>query len=228
MFPATLLLMLLGWFAPASAHSALVASSPADGSTVSSIENGITLTFNEAIAEPAYVAVTAGTGEALPVDAEIDGAEVTAPLAGVVQSATKVTVAYRVVSADGHPVEGTIKFTYDPAGGTTSPTAPTTTAPTTVTPSPSATPTQPSTETASATPSATTPTAIPVPEETSSADSGGVPLWVWIVGVASIAALAAAAWLAFGKKDEDEPVAAEDAGEQAETGESSPEIDDQV
>lgn len=96
---------------PASAHAALVSTDPADGTSVETVPERVTLTFNENVGNPAYVAVTAPDGEQLAVDdvqavdrtvtASVDGSG----LRGVHE------LSYRVVSADGHPVKGTVVFT---------------------------------------------------------------------------------------------------------------------
>jgi methionine-rich copper-binding protein CopC len=96
---------------PASAHASLLSTDPADGASVVAVPEQVTLTFNENIANPAYVAITAPDGEQLEVtDARAVDHAVTATvepsgLRGVHE------MSYRVVSADGHPVKGTVVFT---------------------------------------------------------------------------------------------------------------------
>jgi methionine-rich copper-binding protein CopC len=110
-------LLVLG-AAPASAHAVLVSSSPASGSTVPTPPSGITLTFDEAVRAPAYIVVTGpGAVRADEGGARIQGARVTTGLRQTV-SAGRYSVAYRVVSDDGHPVEAV--FTYTVAAGATS------------------------------------------------------------------------------------------------------------
>ncbi len=71
----------------------------------------ISLTFNENIGKPAYVAVRAPDGTKVAVsNVSAVNAEVTAALAPSDQKG-RYTATYRVVSADGHPVEGTIRWT---------------------------------------------------------------------------------------------------------------------
>ncbi len=102
---------------PAGAHAALVGSDPGEGSSLAAAPTSITLTFNENVAQPAYVAVAAPDGSQVEVTAirAVDD-EVTATLADVGQKGT-FSASYRVVSADGHPVTGT--FTYDVTVGET-------------------------------------------------------------------------------------------------------------
>jgi len=94
----------------ASAHAALAGSDPEDGSTHTSAPTSVTLTFNENIASPAYVAVAAPDGSQVDVtDVRAVDDTVTATVADVDQRGTYST-SYRVVSADGHPVTGTLTY----------------------------------------------------------------------------------------------------------------------
>lgn len=95
---------------PASAHASLVGSDPEDGATLTTAPTAITFTFNENIGNPAYVSVIAPNGSKVAVsDVRAVDMEVTGTLADVDQKG-RYTAAYRVVSADGHPVQGTIHF----------------------------------------------------------------------------------------------------------------------
>ena len=95
---------------PASAHASLVGSDPEDGTTVAASPSTITFTFNENIANPAYISVTAPDGSKIDVSGvrAVD-TRITGTVAAVDQKG-RYTAAYRVVSADGHPVEGTIHY----------------------------------------------------------------------------------------------------------------------
>ena len=105
-----LLCLVLG-AGPAAAHASLVGSDPADGSSIEASPTSITFTFNETIGNPAYVAVRAPDGSKVGVsDVSAVDAEVSATLAASDQKG-RYTATYRVVSADGHPVEGTIRWT---------------------------------------------------------------------------------------------------------------------
>lgn len=119
-----LLVLLLAGAAPASAHAALRASDPEEGSVVRTAPTHITLTFTESVGlledsfrvygpdnrrvpveEPRHAAGAADTARAaLPPDLD-EGT---------------YTVAWRVVSADSHPVSGAFTFSI----GTPSPTPP--------------------------------------------------------------------------------------------------------
>lgn len=110
------LCLLLGHAAaPASAHATLVSSDPQDGASLDSEPRSVSVTFNEDVATPAQLQVTApdGTGVAEGEPA-IDGTTVTQTLRDSGQ-AGRYTVAYRVVSADGHPVSG--ELTYEVTSG---------------------------------------------------------------------------------------------------------------
>lgn len=120
----TLLVLLLAGAAPAGAHAALRASDPEDGSVVRTAPTHITLTFTESVGlledsfriygpdnrrvhmeEPEHAAGAADTARAaLPRDLD-EGT---------------YTVAWRVVSADSHPVSGAFTFSV----GKPSPTPP--------------------------------------------------------------------------------------------------------
>lgn len=96
---------------PASAHASLVGSDPEDGAALAAAPSAITFTFSENIGNPAYIAVTAPDGSTVDVGEvrAIDN-KVTTTLPEVDQKG-RYTASYRVVSADGHPVEGTIHYT---------------------------------------------------------------------------------------------------------------------
>ena len=112
---AGLLLVLL---APvrAWAHAELVESDPAVGATLAAVPSTVTLTFSEEVAEPARIAVTAPNGtQVQDGDAAVTDATVTQSIKpqDTAESAGSWTVAYRVLSIDGHPVTGETTFTVD-------------------------------------------------------------------------------------------------------------------
>lgn len=99
---------------PASAHASLLSSSPADGAKLAKAPKTVVLTFGERLL-PAGNAVTAtdlksNTRISLPAP-KIKGAKLTVAWPKSAR-ASKYRVAYRVVSADGHPVTGRITFSY--------------------------------------------------------------------------------------------------------------------
>ena len=105
----SLTLLLVG-SGPASAHASLVGSDPEDGATLAAAPTTITFTFSENIGNPAYVSVAAPNGSKIDVsDVRAVDNKVSSTVAEVNQKG-RYTAAYRVVSADGHPVEGTIHY----------------------------------------------------------------------------------------------------------------------
>jgi methionine-rich copper-binding protein CopC len=88
----------------------LVGSTPEDGATVETLPTQVTLEFSEEVGTPAFVEVTASDGTVVG-DGEPDvlAATVTQSLSRSGPSGT-YTIAYRVVSADGHSISGELTF----------------------------------------------------------------------------------------------------------------------
>lgn len=110
----TVALLVLGFaplgVGPASAHAALVSSDPRDGATLDRLPGRISFTFGEDVVSPAYVVVRAADGsDVTSGEPVVDGVRVIQELAGPVTG--EVTMAYRVVSVDGHPITGELAFT---------------------------------------------------------------------------------------------------------------------
>jgi methionine-rich copper-binding protein CopC len=118
---AAAVLATLGTAAPASAHTALHSSSPADGATLPAAPAQVRLGFTEApSADPLDLAVTLDRQVVPPAGpVRVEGNDVVAPVS--LPGPGTYTVAYRVVSSDGHPVTGTVRFTV--TGGSASPAA---------------------------------------------------------------------------------------------------------
>lgn len=127
--PALLLAVLVGalvlWSAastPAHAHDALIESDPADGATVDGSPEAITLTYSADILDvsPLVRITEDATGAATEITPVIDGPVATADLPEPLTNGDH-TVQWRVVSSDGHPIEGTFTITVtgstDPAVG---------------------------------------------------------------------------------------------------------------
>ncbi|WP_053204533.1 copper resistance CopC family protein [Jiangella muralis] len=103
--------------APAAvAHDQLVASTPEDGDTVSTPLTAIELVYSNSIsAEFTQVAVTGADGtEYQDGDPDVVGDTVTQAVRQLPDGA--YTIAWRVVSSDGHPIDGVIEFTVTGAG----------------------------------------------------------------------------------------------------------------
>jgi len=124
----------------AHAHSELASSVPENGAVLDAAPPEVILTFNEDLL-PDFVSVVASgpqgdIGE-LPITA-VEGPTATIAWPGQAP-AGEWTVSYRVVSQDGHPVEGSVSFAYEapsPSPASSSP-SPTSAAPTTSAPPPS-------------------------------------------------------------------------------------------
>ncbi|NUT69584.1 copper resistance CopC family protein [Pseudarthrobacter sp. C4D7] len=101
--------------APAQAHDSLDSSNPANGSTVSAMPAKIELTFDHTpIAINSIVRVEDATGtDQADGPVQIVDNVVSQPVKPGTPEG-KYTVVWRVVSSDGHPIEGTFTFT---AGG---------------------------------------------------------------------------------------------------------------
>jgi copper resistance protein C len=96
---------------PAFAHAELVSSDPGQGATVRALPSTVTLTFSETVRTPAFVEVTGPGGTDVAAgDLRIVDADVTQRL-GEPVGAGRYTLSYRITSADGHPVTGTVPFT---------------------------------------------------------------------------------------------------------------------
>ena len=94
----------------AQAHAGLVDSTPRDGATLDALPSEVTLTFTEDINPPAYVVVRHADDTALAEgEAQVEGALVRQPITA--GGPGDYTLAYSVVSADGHRVTGELSFT---------------------------------------------------------------------------------------------------------------------
>ena len=108
-----LLSLLVLTAAPAAAHAELIASDPTDGAQFDMAPERVALTFNQNVAPDFATVVVTGPDGTSVVDgaAVVDGPVVSVALLPLTASGT-YTVAYRVVSADGHPVEGKLGFEF--------------------------------------------------------------------------------------------------------------------
>lgn len=156
---------------PAAAHNSLKTATPAKNAQLATAPTEITLEFLQKL-DPAFTTIVLSdaaqqkipTGEPM-----VTGATGTISIDGPLTNGT-YTVAYRVVSADGHPVQGSYPFTVaDPAGAE---------APAPV--SPAAEPDPTATDAASASPASAT-----------GDDDGGGPGALAVVGVGIVLVLVA-------------------------------------
>jgi len=171
---AAAVLIASGALAPAAlAHSELVSSDPADGAILDAPPTTVSFTFNEPLM-PDFVRIIGTNPEGVTGDLPVSSVE--GPTARVdwpagAQGGTW-QVSYRVVSQDGHPIEGGITFSY--AGPSPSPTGalPTSAAPTSAAPT-------------SAAPTSAAPTsAAPSPSTSPAADTSGGTSGLLIAGLA--------------------------------------------
>lgn len=100
--------------APVSAHAELVSSTPRDGADAATLPRTVQLTFSGAVSSTgAFVVVTDPSGAQVAVGKpEVVDGTVTQQTTGG-GPAGEYVVAYRVVSADGHPISGELGFTVD-------------------------------------------------------------------------------------------------------------------
>jgi methionine-rich copper-binding protein CopC len=122
----------------ASAHNTLTSTSPADQETVQSLPPAVVLRFDQpAIAMGTQVVVTGPSGQVQQGQPRLVENTITEDLQSGAPAGT-YTVAWRVTSADGHPVSGAFSFTAKTAAATQLPTIPQTSPPATPTPTQSA------------------------------------------------------------------------------------------
>ena len=104
---------------PAAAHDELVSTNPTDGATLTEAPTSLELTYSGDIMDvdgANQVRVTNAAGESVTDGApDIDGKVVTQDLATAAADDT-YTVTWRVVSSDGHPIQGTFTYTVGQGG----------------------------------------------------------------------------------------------------------------
>ncbi len=106
---------------PAMAHNVLVSSDPANGSSVSAGPAQIRLVFDQPV-QAGFNTISVvgpdGSSRWEGGSAAVDGATVTAAVRPL-GPAGQYTIGYRILSADGHPVTGEVKFSLTTAGSGT-------------------------------------------------------------------------------------------------------------
>ncbi len=180
---------------PASAHNTLASSDPAEGATLATAPTQLTLVFDKSVPlETLSIEMIDSTGVRTDINGSVHGPngdkEILTPLPSIPPGA--VSVRWRLVGADGHPITGRVGFTVaappattpvaPPGGETTTPTTPVTAIAGPPTTTPTATPT-------------TTATTVAVP----TASSGGgfsepwkTPDWIrWFLRFGSYLAIIA-------------------------------------
>lgn len=97
--------------APAAAHNVLVASTPEDKATIAQAPAEVELIFDQIVQNqfPQVSVVDEDGAQYAEGEPEIVGETITQQIGAL--PAGDYTVAYRILSADGHPIEGSISFT---------------------------------------------------------------------------------------------------------------------
>lgn len=100
--------------APAAAHVELEAAVPAGGQLLTVPPDAVSLRFSDPLQRSfSQVAVTGPDGTAVAAGPPIpSGSEVRQPVRATMPGG--YVVAYRVLSRDGHPITGTLRFRYEP------------------------------------------------------------------------------------------------------------------
>jgi hypothetical protein len=166
----------VGFAGAASAHDVLISSSPADNATVTTAPSSLQFTFDQPVQNfDPVVSLVGPDGRQYATGTPSVSGNV---LTGTVDAGPtgRYTAAYRIVSADGHPVTGEIHFTLAGDGAA----SPGTTA--------GGATAAPSAGDVGASPSAAAATAPPA------ATSSGLSAWLWI-GLAIAAVVIAVAAL---------------------------------
>ncbi|KQS73218.1 hypothetical protein ASG41_00505 [Modestobacter sp. Leaf380] len=96
---------------PASAHTGLSGTLPADGAVVTEAPTTVTLSFSAAVRGPG-VTVTGPDGVGVGGEATVDGSVVTVPV--TLTTGGTHTVDWAVTSGDGHRLEGATTFDWAP------------------------------------------------------------------------------------------------------------------
>lgn len=115
-------LAMVGLATPASAHNALVDSNPKSGTALAAGPSTVSLTFDQPVQQGdnlTSLVVIGPNGDSWQGgDPQVAGSTVNAPLRPL-GPAGVYTIGYRILSNDGHPVSGEVKFTLTTAGSGT-------------------------------------------------------------------------------------------------------------
>ncbi|WNM25432.1 copper resistance CopC family protein [Demequina capsici] len=194
--PVLILLLALAAMLPASAasaHTSLVGTDPADGSTVSDLTQ-VSLEFTGEVLDLGTTLALVQGDQRIELDPTFPSA--TTVMAEVPALANgDWSLMYRVVAQDGHPLEGQVDFTVEGAAPSASASASPSTSPT-ASPTASASASEPTSGAASPSPS-------PSPSVTSEAPAGGG--WARLGGVAVLLAAATVAILWLRRRGGDGP-----------------------
>lgn len=158
---------------PVWAHDTLVSSNPGDGARVTEAPAEVEMTFSaELLDVGTQVRVTDAQGaDVTDGEPQVTGTSVTQDITPSEEPADTYTVVWRVVSSDGHPIEGT--FSYDVGEGAA--------AAQTSTGSPAPATTEPTTA------GEATGETLSTPAATDTGDDAGAPVVLYAVGGAVLA-----------------------------------------
>ncbi|WP_203990172.1 copper resistance CopC family protein [Sphaerisporangium rufum] len=187
---ATVLAMLACWGLlsgltafPAAAHDQLKRSSPERNAEISGLDR-VELEYTARVRFPAMV-LRGPAGAVAIGKPRLDGAKVLVDVTGPL-SPGRYVIGWRVVSSDGHPIEGEIPFTVTVSSTPPSPGSPPATSSPTASPPATVTATTTTTDAPSATDA-------PAAGSDPAAGSSGIPGWLW--ATAFLVAIAAAGWV---------------------------------
>lgn len=108
----------------AHAHASVESSDPADGATLSSLPQTVSVTLNEDVGSGAVLRVLDSSGTRLDDgDVTVAGRRVLVGVRSAESQPGAYRLVYRVVSADGHPVDGEIGFTVGTGAAAADPSA---------------------------------------------------------------------------------------------------------
>jgi hypothetical protein len=169
----------------AFAHDVLVGSDPANGASLATGPSKVTLTFDLPVKEYFSTITVVGPDgnhyEGGP--STVDGSTVSAPMRPLGPAGT-YTIGYRIVSDDGHPVSGAVRFSLTQAG------------PGQGVPASQAAASNSAVSSTSSAPGAPAAVAQDQPGESG---SGGIPAWPWVLGGVVLVAAGAVVALRLGK-----------------------------
>jgi copper transport protein len=101
--------LVLGAASPAAAHATLISTDPAEGAVLETTPAEVTFTFNESvIGVPAGIQVFDATGAEVASKASVRKAQLVVELQEEIEGTA--VIVWRLVSADGHPIGGSLSF----------------------------------------------------------------------------------------------------------------------
>jgi methionine-rich copper-binding protein CopC len=101
----------IGLAGPAVAHNVLIASDPAEGAVLQQAPTVISLTFDQPVQDfQPVVTVLGADGQRYESGTPTVDSTVVTQTVTTLSASGPYSIAYRVVSADGHPVQGEVRF----------------------------------------------------------------------------------------------------------------------